>query len=355
MQQEAPTKPGLGARFAVDRATVIARARWVALLLLIVGTIGGALFYWRYSTIYPSTDNAYTGTHIVRVSADVAGPVVRLYVRNNEFMRAGDPLFDIDPAPYDAALREARAQFDRAAQAAGNDANALREAADKLEDARRALVDARLAYQRARDVRADGEDRSEELIATEEAWREALTAFAAARQEFGKAQDADLRIVPATVALRSAAAALDRAIHDRARTHVSAPADGWVSDLSLRPGTTVGAGTPLFALIEGSNWWVDANFKETDIARIRVGQPATVQLDMYPGVTFDGEVDSISAGSGAVFSVLPPENATGNWVKVTQRFTVRVAIVNPSPADDRPLRVGASASVTIDTSSLGTQ
>ena len=135
------------------------------------------------------------------------------------------------------------------------------------------------------------------------------------------------------------------------KTHVTAPSDGILSNVTLRPGATVQAGPPLFAIIEANRWWVDANFKETDLARIKVGQPATVYLDMYPGATFDGVVESISAGSGATFSVLPPENATGNWVKVTQRFPVRITITNP-PAD-KPLRVGASASVTIDTTKDG--
>ena len=108
------------------------------------------------------------------------------------------------------------------------------------------------------------------------------------------------------------------------------------------------AGTPAFAVIEDGRWWVDANFKETDLARIRRGQKATVRLDMYPGLTLDGVVESISPGSGASFSVLPPENATGNWVKVTQRFPVRVKITS-APNANKPLRLGSSANVTIDT------
>ena len=147
--------------------------------------------------------------------------------------------------------------------------------------------------------------------------------------------------------LRAASAQLAKATHDRVKTHTTAPSDGILSNVTLRPGATVQAGQPLFAIIEANRWWVDANFKETDLARIKVGQPATVYLDMYPGVTFDGTVESISSGSGASFSVLPPENASGNWVKVTQRFPVRIALTNP-PAD-KPLRVGASTSVTIDT------
>jgi membrane fusion protein (multidrug efflux system) len=110
----------------------------------------------------------------------------------------------------------------------------------------------------------------------------------------------------------------------------------------------VQAGTPAFAIVEDGHWWVDANFKETDLGRIKPGQKATISLDMYSGLTLDGEVESISAGSGATFSVLPPENATGNWVKVTQRFPVRVRITS-APDPNKPLRLGASATVTIDT------
>ena len=117
----------------------------------------------------------------------------------------------------------------------------------------------------------------------------------------------------------------------------TAPADGLLSNVTLRPGATVQAGAPLFAIIEANRWWVDANFKETDLARVKVGQPATVRLDMYPDVTFDGTVESISSGSGATFSVLPPENATGNWVKVTQRFPVRISLTNP-PAEQAAQR-----------------
>jgi len=151
-----------------------------------------------------------------------------------------------------------------------------------------------------------------------------------------------------TVQLRAASAGLDKATHERVKTHVTAPGAGWVTNVNLRPGSVVQAGTPAFAVIEDSNWWVDANFKETDLGRIKPGQKATISLDMYPGMTLDGVVESISAGSGATFSVLPPENATGNWVKVTQRFPVRVRITS-TPDPDNPLRLGASATVTIDT------
>ena len=322
--------------------------RWIALLVLLAATIGGVLLYWRHTEIYPSTDNAYTGADVVRVASQINGVVIRVYVQDDDKVAASDPLFDLDPTLYDAALRNARAQFDAAASAAGTAADALKAAADQLESKRAALEDAIGKYRAAKDEQKPGESPSDQFTTALKAWHDALQAFNDAENEFAKAQDAKLTVTTPTVQLRSAAAQLDKATHDRVQTHVTAPAGGWVTNASLRPGAIVQAGTPAFAIIEDGDWWVDANFKETDLARIKPGQKATIRLDMYPGLALDGVVESISAGSGAIFSVLPPENATGNWVKVTQRFPIRIKITS-APNPDKPLRLGSSATVTIDT------
>ncbi len=269
-------------------------------------------------------------------------------LEEGQMVEAGDPLFDIDPTLYDAALRNARAQFDAAASAAGTAADDLKAAATKLEDNRVALEDALGKYREAMDAQKDGEAQSQALTNALKSWHFAMQAYEDAKAAFIKSQDAKLTVTTPTVQLRAAAAGLDKATHERVRTHVTAPANGWVSNVNLRPGALVQAGTPAFAIIEDGNWWVDANFKETDLGRIKPGQKATIGLDMYPGATLDGTVESISAGSGATFSVLPPENATGNWVKVTQRFPVRIRITS-TPDTDTLLRMGASATVTIDT------
>jgi membrane fusion protein, multidrug efflux system len=326
-----------------------ATLRWLALALIIAATVAGAFFYWRYSALYPATENAYTGSNIVRVASEVSGPVIRVYVETDKPVKAGDPLFDIDPTLYEAALRNARAQFDAAAAAAGTAADKLKAAATTLEEKRTALEDALKTYQAAADAQKSGQPASEQTNSAEQAWQDALKAYNAAAADFAKEQDNPLTVTTPTVQLRAAAAQLDKANHDRFKTHVLAPSSGLLSNVTLRPGVTVQAGTPQFAIVEGNRWWVDANFKETDLARIRVGQPAKIRLDMYPGLTFDGVVDSISAGSGSIFSVLPAENASGNWVKVTQRFPVRVGMTNPPADPDKPLRAGASAAVTIDT------
>ncbi len=323
--------------------------RWILLLILLVVTAVGGVLYWRHAEIYPSTENAYTHANIVRVSSQVAGKVRRVLVGENDSVADGGPLFDINPAPYEAQLRADRAFFDQSAEAAGEEANALRDAANKLAEARSKLPAARDAVAAARLGEGGKPVPDADVTKAEEGWRKAIEAVEQAQAEFDKAQDEASGSSPEMSQLRSAAAALDKSENDLINTYVDAPSSGWVSGISLRPGTTVAAGHPLFAVVEPGNWWVDANFKETDLTRIRPGQEATIVLDMYPNMTIKGVVDSISAGSGATFSALPAENATGNWVKVTQRFTVRVRIPVPPEDPSRPLRVGASANVTVDT------
>lgn len=342
MNQEAPIET------ATRTKNKTATYRWIALLVLLIATVGGVLLYWRYAELYPSTDNAYTGANVVRVAPQVSGPVLRVYVSEDDKVTAGDPVFDIDPTLYDAALRNARAQFDAAADAAGTAADGLKAAAAKLEEKRVALEEALDKFRAAKEAQPEGEAPTPALSEALRAWHEAMQAYEDAQAEFDAEQDKKFTVTTPTVQLRGAAAQLDKATHERVRTHVTAPATGWVSKVTIRPGTLVQAGNPAFAVVEEGDWWVDANFKETDLGRIKPGQPATIRIDMYPGTVLEGVVESISAGSGATFSVLPPENATGNWVKVTQRFPVRVKITS-EPDPDKPLRMGASAEVRVDT------
>jgi membrane fusion protein (multidrug efflux system) len=333
------------------------KKRWIALGALLLLTVAAVLAYWRYAEIYPSTDNAYTGADIVRIAPQVSGPVTTVYVMDDQKVAKGDPLFDIDPAPYEAQLRGARAQFDAAVNATGTAGEDLKEAADEMEAKRVALVDALTKYRDAEAAQGDAESPTEDTKTALSAVHEAEIAYREAHDAFSKAQDQDLVVTTPTVKLRAAAAQLDKATDDRVKTHVLSPGAGWVSNVRLRPGTVLQAGTPAFALVENGQWWVDANFKETDLARIRPGQSATITLDMYPNHKVEGTVESISPGSGATFSVLPPENATGTWVKVTQRFPVRIMITS-TPSPNKPLRAGASATVTVDTtedSSIGSK
>ena len=219
MNQDASTVTPVRAK------TSAASWRWIALLVLLAATIGGVLLYWRHTEIYPSTDNAYTGADVVRVASQINGVVIHVYVQDDDKIAAGDPLFDLDPTLYDAALRNARAQFDAAASAAGTAADALKAAADKLESKRAALEDAIGKYRDAKDAQKPGQTPSDQLTAALKGWHDALQAFNDAEGEFAKAQDAKITVTTPTVQLRAAAAGLDKATHDRVQTHVTAPAE----------------------------------------------------------------------------------------------------------------------------------
>jgi membrane fusion protein (multidrug efflux system) len=169
-----------------------------------------------------------------------------------------------------------------------------------------------------------------------------------AQKKFVSIQDSDnvtTTLETAKASLNLAKAALDQTTLDQSWANISAPSSGWVTNVSLRVGDVVAANQPLFALISDGEFWVDANFKETELENIHSGQRATIHVDMYPGHSFEGVVQSISGGTGSAFSLLPPQNATGNWVKVAQRIPVRIRILNPDPA--YPLRIGSSASVRV--------
>lgn len=244
--------------------------------------------YWRYLEIYPSTDDAYIQAHIINIAPQISGRVQHVAVKNNDLVKQGQVLFIIDPKPYQLAVNKARAQLEL-----------------DQKNAERLLT----LSNEGRAAKAEGDE-------------------AKAKLEVSKANLAEAEL-------------------NLQYTEVKAPAAGHITNLSLREGDIVDAGKPLFALVESVGWWVDANYKETQLTRIHPGQKAKVEIDMYPGQVFEGVVDSISHGSGAAFSLLPPENATGNWVKVTQRFTVKVKLLNSDP--ERPFRVGASATVTTNT------
>ncbi len=254
-----------------------------------------------YNHYYTSTDDAYINAHVVQIAPRITGKVVHLAVANNQYVKKDQPLFDIDPAPFQAAVDSAQAQV--------------------------AIAEAQLAN------------------ASIEAKRTAPLV----KQKYLSPQTGDNTIASlktATGNLEFAKAGLKQAQLNLAYTNLKAPVSGWVTNLTLRTGDVISANQPLFALISDEEFWADANFKETEMQDIKPGQLATVVTDLYPNHPFKGRVESISGGAGAAFSLLPPQNATGNWVKVTQRIPVRVHILKPDT--NFPLRIGISATVTVN-------
>lgn len=280
--------------------------------LVIATFLGISAVIWLmmkiYGYFYISTDNAYVNANVVHIAPRITGQVTNLFVVNNQFVKADQPLFELDSEPFQNALIKAQAQYAMS---------------------KSALVNAQATAQRT--------------IVLEQ-------------KKFVSMQDRDnvtTALETAEASLNLAKASLDQAMLDESWTKISSPTSGWVTNVSLGPGDIVAANQPLFALISNSEFWVDANFKETEIEDIHPGQRAVIYVDMYPGHAFEGIVQSISGGTGSAFSLLPPQNATGNWVKITQRVPVRIRVVNPDP--EYPLRIGSSASVRISLRSKADQ
>lgn len=319
--------------------------KWlIALLILgIAGIIGYR--YWRHEQLYASTDDAYLNAHTIEVAAQVFGPVVRVYVRDNQLVHTGDPLFDIDPAPYQLALAKAQAQLQLAEQAVSQQTAAVATAQAQVAQRQAELQNAQSNYARTRQLVAQRFLSSQAGEAARTQAETAVAALKAAQASLEQARSALGDTGDKNASVQAAQVAVKQALLDLQRTHVIAPAQGNIANLGLRPGDTVQPGIPLFVIIGNQEYWVDANFKETELQHIRSGLPATVYVDMYPDHPFHGVVESISGGSGTAFSLLPPQNATGNWVKVTQRVPVRVRLTNPDQG--YPLRIGTTATVEV--------
>ncbi len=319
--------------------------------LLLVGAIAvGAAGIWGYQAYaarHPSTDDAYVSADVVRVAARVAGRVISVAVTNQQHVTRGEPLFTIDPVTFRFDLEQAQARLATARrEVAEAESNAVSAAAE-VHHREVLLANTRLKAERTRDlikkgyVSREGVDDAEAQYQSAAADLQVAQALAdAARRQLGKPGDSNDRVLTAQAAVDKAQWALDN-------TRATASCTGQVAMLSLQPGSVVHADTDLFVVVCATHFWVDANYKETQLARIHPGQTADITVDMYPGHYFHGTVQSVSASAGSAFSLLPPQNANGNWVKVAQRVPVRVRIEDNDQA--YPLRVGTSATVDIDT------
>lgn len=314
-------------------------------IALVVACIAGGNWYWQRAAAIRSTENAYLNADIVQVTSQLNGPVVAVHVQEGQLVQAGQALFDIDPEPYKVALALAKAKLAQAEQGdrqditdvSANDA-AVRQAQADLANAKSAASRARsLVMQNFLAHQADDDAQAKVRIAE--------AALAQAQAKLSGAKVHIERTGNATPAVLAARAAVAQAELDLERTHVIAGRSGWIVNSTLVPGASVVAYMPLFALVARGSFWVDANFKETELPGIAPGQPAEVEIDMLPGHTYRGVVDIIENGTGAAFSLLPAQNATGNWVKVTQRIPVRIRFIGEDAS--LPFRVGASAHVTV--------
>jgi len=307
-------------------------------------TVLGVSTYMFLGARERSTENAYLAADVVPVASLVAGRVVAVHVADNQHVRKGDPLFDVDPEPFRIALARAEAGLAAAMQSARQDGAEVAATRAQVEQTTVDLNNARASYARAKELVAQrflSQQGADDALARVQALEAALDQ---AQAKLKKALSAPAKPGERADVLR-AQAEIDQAKLDLEHAHVTATVDGQIANLSLTPGSLVGVGAPLFALIADNSYHVDANFKETELPGIHPGEDVDIKIDMYPGQRFKGTVESLSGGTGTAFSLLPAQNATGNWVKIAQRVPVRIKL---APTDaEHPLRIGATATVSV--------
>ncbi len=300
------------------------------------------LGYWLYTKYHPSTDNAYVQANIIDISPQASGFIKKVHVQNNQYVKQGDLLIEIDPVNYSIALSKAQKDKLLAQQ---QTLNALKQIKNAQANVAKSQSDHTFASSMATRYAALYAQKAGSLQDKQKYLNQAHQAKQALNQATSSVEQAQVNYEVAKTQVAIAQIGIENANVNKSYTKLYAPAAGYVGNLDLQQGQLVGQGQKLFVLIDDASWWVDVNLEETQLSRIKSGQSASIELDMYDH-DYTGNVESISYASGNTYSLLPAQNATGNWVKVTQRFTVRVRMENN---EHYPLRVGASANVSINT------
>ncbi len=319
------------------------------LVPLIAIVVGG--YFYAKSGRYVTTENAYVKSAKIAVSADIDARVDKVHVVENQRVRVGDVLIELDGRDYEIEFREAEAEITRTRSVIKQlQANYRAEVALLAEEQSR-ITQLRRQYDRFRQLAERGIATSQKFEEVEAELQIAQRRVATQQERVGQALltigGNPLRPIEDHPLYLKAEAARDEVLLKLDKTRLRAPVDGVITVLSLEQGEYVEEGRPLFAIVDDRKPWIEANLKETELTHVEVGQKVTIEIDAYPGVAWEAEVASISPSTGAEFSILPPQNASGNWVKVVQRVPVKLVLV---PGQDRPvLRSGMTADVSIDT------
>ncbi len=334
----------------------------IAVAVLVIGG-GYGIYYWMTGRHSESTDNAYVQANVVQITAQAGGTVTAINADDTDFVKAGQLLVKLDPADARVALDQAEAALAQTVRETrilfANNSTLQAQIDARAADATRAKADLDKAQDdvnRRQPLVQSGAVGKEEfshatdsLSSAKSAYTAAKSALDAAREQLSSNQSqTEGTSVADHPNVQRAAAKVREAWLAVQRADVPAPVSGTVARRSVQVGQRVQAGVPLMSVVTLDNAWVDANFKEGQLARLRIGQPATLEADVYgKHVVFHGKVEGLGAGTGAAFSLLPAQNATGNWIKVVQRVPVRISL-DPKEIAQNPLRVGLSMNVTVN-------
>ena len=329
-------------------------ARRLGLMILagvvVVALAIWAVFHFLLAKPEQETDDAYVAGDVVSITARDPGQVVAIHADNTQAVRRGQPLIDLDPVTADVNVASAAAELARAVRATRADFTRVSGSGAAVIQAQAELDRARDDLSRRAGAAREGAVSGEELSHAQDQVKVAAANLNAARAQVAQAQSTvqgtDVATNPAVLA---AVAAYRRAAIQRSHMHINAPIDGVVAQRTVQLGQQVAAGTPMMAVVPLDRVWVDANFRETQLRDVRIGQPATVTADVYgSGTVYHGRVIGLGAGSGNAFALLPPQNASGNWIKIVQRLPVRIGL-DAAELRAHPLRVGLSSKVVVDT------
>ncbi|AND70313.1 multidrug transporter [Dyella thiooxydans] len=319
------------------------------LVVIVLAGIGWTVWYFVDGRWYEATDDAYVNGNIVQITPQIPGTVVTIGADDGDLVHAGDVLVKLDKSNAEVALAEAKANLaNTVRKVRGLYNNVAGAQADVA--ARKVAVDkARADFARRKDLVKSGAISAEELAHARDALAAAESALTNAEQLYQTNKVlVDDTVVASHPDVQAAAAKLRAAYLDDLRTTIVAPVDGYVAKRSVQLGQRVAPGAPMMAVVPLHQVWIDANFKETQLTHMRIGQPVEITTDLYgDDVVYKGKVQSLGVGTGSAFSLLPAQNATGNWIKIVQRVPVRVVFTDPKQLDAHPLRIGLSSDVEV--------
>jgi membrane fusion protein, multidrug efflux system len=317
------------------------RTRIVVIVLILVGAIV-AVPVWNYTSSYEATDDAQVDGHIAAISSRINGTIAHVYVKNTQTVAKGQLLADIDPRDYQVAVESARASLAQAKAQVESSRADYQNALSKISEDEASRAKAEYDVPRLRILSSKGAAPREDY---QESLRAAKVAVATVAADQAAAAVALKNVAARQAAVQSAQAALDQALLNLSYTKITAPMSGVVGKKTVEAGQRVEPGEELLAVVPRDDVWVTANFKETQIRRMHPGQRADIYVDAL-GRTYHGYVDGMGAASGEIYSLIPPENATGNYVKVVQRIPVRI-VFNQGQNDDHRLAPGMSVEPTV--------